>query len=128
MNLTPPLYFLAIAVALLSSHVTQVYAQAPDSTSGCEEFTAAIEAMGDATIQTVTADEVFTPEVVEQIEEIEEGLVTVQTDAFSAVIDLRLWAESNLTFPFFFCFLVLLKILLLLPWLKYSMEIPLSVL
>jgi len=90
MNLTPPLYFLAIAVALLSSHVTQVYAQAPDSTSGCEEFTAAIEAMGDATIQTVTADEVFTPEVVEQIEEIEEGLVTVQTDAFSAVIDLSI--------------------------------------
>ena len=90
MNLTPPLYFLAIAVALLSSHVTQVYAQAPDSTAGCEEFTAAIEAMGDATIQTVTVDEVFTPEVVEQIEEIEEGLVTVQTDAFSAVIDLSI--------------------------------------
>ncbi len=50
MNLTRPLYSLAIAAAVVFSLATQVYAQAPENVAACEAFTAAIEAQGNATI------------------------------------------------------------------------------
>ena len=50
MKITHPVYFLAIAAALISSLTTQAYGQTAESVLACEQFNTAIAERGNATV------------------------------------------------------------------------------